>query len=305
MSVIIPVYNNAEGLRQTLAATKQQNYGGGLEIIVVDNNSTDGSDAVALEAGAIVVYQRDIQNAAASRNRGLAIATGAIVAFTDADCLPAPDWLTEGVKALSEHTVDRVAGEILVRPITPASSVSALLDVLYYFHQEKVVQAYGATITANFLAKRGLFKQIGDFDATFDELEDIEWGLRATAKGIAIAYAPTCIVIHPPRSTIKELWKKSRRYGRGIFSVCQQQPAWAGKWGWKHPLRVLRILVLPRVLYWDRLPFAVENLCWQKQWQVNLLLWLAINLAEANGYFDGYMEWWARYVRHQLSMVGK
>lgn len=295
VSVIIPVYNNAEGLKQTLAALKQQDYAGELEIIVVDNNSTDGSDQVAAAvSGVSVIYERSIQNSAAARNRGIAVATGEILTFTDSDCIPLPTWISQAVKAMHEQQIDRGAGEIAVRPIAPDSSAAALLDVVYYFYPAKAVEQYGAALGANNLIRREVFAKVGLFNARMDELEDIEFGLRASAAGSSIGYAAEAGIIHPPRTTVAALWRKSWRYGHGIFSLCQQNPAWAGRWGWKHPVRVLRIILKPRSLYWERLPFSANQISWQKRLQVYWLLWYAVHWAEAIGYLDEWQQWLSR-----------
>jgi len=286
VSVIIPTYNNAVGLRQVLSMLQQQRYPAErLDIIVVDNNSTDGSDHVALEmAGVRVVYEKEIQNAAASRNRGIAAAIADILAFTDSDCLPTPDWIVNGVKALTMQAIDGVAGEIIVSPISLNSPAVAMLDALYYFNQQKVVSHYGAAITANFITRRQFFDRVGAFNSHFDELEDLELGMRAKAIGAKIQYVADCVIVHPPRTTLASLWKVSWRYGKGIFSVCQQNPKWAGRWGWRHPFRVMRMLIQPRDLCWERLPFPIATISWQKRFWIYLLLWWVVQLPEAVGY---------------------
>jgi glycosyltransferase involved in cell wall biosynthesis len=290
VSIVIPVHNNAASLARTLAAVQQQSYGGPVEIIIVDNNSTDDSVAIAQTLAQdttrpiTITYERAIQNAAATRNRGIAQATGDIIAFLDADCLPTPDWLMQGIAAWRETGCDRVAGDITVYPISAQHSAVALLDLLYYFNQGQVVQSYGAAMSGNFLATRRVFDRIGGFNPQFNELEDIEFGLRATAAGVTITYAPAYRVVHPPRTTVAQLWKKSRRYGQGIFSVCQHQSAWAGRWGWKHWLRPWRMLLLPRSLSWARLPFERGQISFVKQVQIYGLIGVGINLPEAIGY---------------------
>src|SRR5262249_52917854 len=98
VSVIIPVYNDAERLPKCLAALEAQTSPSGRsEGVVIDNGS--GRPAAPLLAGYTHVrasYEgRPSQYAA--RNRGLSLAQGEVLAFTDADCVPAPGWIERGV----------------------------------------------------------------------------------------------------------------------------------------------------------------------------------------------------------------
>jgi FkbM family methyltransferase len=285
VSVIIPVFNDAPGLKQTLTALQQQNYPQDkLEIIVVDNNSTDNSDQVAINTpGVTLVYEKEIQNAGAARNQGLRVATGEIIAFTDADCIPAPDWLVTGIQIIQQTGVDRIAGEVTIQPISSSSNAYALIDTLYNFNQQFLVKTYQACVTANLLVKRSVFEHIGYFVTNFVYSEDIELGRRATSAGFTLVYAPDCIVYHPPRDTFKALWKKGIRSGGGVFCICLQEKR-GGFLGWKHFARVIKNLVSPRQLHWYRLPFSPTELSLQQRLYIYILLWVTISLTEAIGY---------------------
>lgn len=295
VSVIIPVYNNADGLRETLTTLQKQDYPKEyLEIIVVDNNSTDGSDQVTLDfPNVTLIYERETQSAGAARNKGLSVAKGSIIAFTDADCIPAKDWIKQGINALQKSNVDRVAGQILFVSITPKSSSASLLDTIYNFNQDFVAKTYGAAATANLFINRSVFEKVESFNPEH-LLEDIEFGRRASAAGFNITFAPDSIVYHPPRNTVQAMWKKGKRCGRGIFSICQSEKL--GGWmGWKHPMRVMRLLLLPRRLYWERLPFSSSQISCKKRLQIYLLQWITINLAEA----VGYTQWFFRHLNQE------
>src|SRR3546814_13107079 len=70
-----------------------------LEIIVVDNGSTDGTAEIARSVPGVIVLTDHRPGSYAARNRGLAHARGTYVAFTDADCRPASDWLAKALSA--------------------------------------------------------------------------------------------------------------------------------------------------------------------------------------------------------------
>lgn len=91
-SVIVPAYNEAAYIGRALHALRNQDYDGKYEIIVVDNNSTDDTAAVAAGFGARVVSEPQ-QGVCAARQRGVDCARGEIIVSTDADTTQPPDWL--------------------------------------------------------------------------------------------------------------------------------------------------------------------------------------------------------------------
>lgn len=110
VSIIIPAYNAAPWIRQTLATALAQTHSP-VEIVVVDDGSTDRTLAIAREfthQGVRVVAQANA-GAAAARNHGLRVASGDLVQFLDADDLITADKLSAQVMALEREAPDRVA----------------------------------------------------------------------------------------------------------------------------------------------------------------------------------------------------
>lgn len=91
-SVVIPAFNEAGFLEETLDALARQDLGSGYEVIVVDNNSTDETAAIAARLGATVVHEPH-PGVCWARQRGTLAARGEIVVCTDADTVQPPDWL--------------------------------------------------------------------------------------------------------------------------------------------------------------------------------------------------------------------
>ncbi|MEA5464687.1 glycosyltransferase [Leptothoe sp. PORK10 BA2] len=289
VSIIIPVHNGAKSLATLLNALQKQTYPSyRLEIIVADNNSHDGSDQLASSfTGVQIVYEHKIQNAGAARNRAMQSATGEIFAFTDADCVPNPDWVEQGVKYLTQWGCDRIAGSVIFSPLSAKSSSAAILDAVYNLNQQFLVETFQSAVTANLFAHRKVFETVGFFHT--DYFEDMQWNRRASMAGFSIQYGSKSIVSHPPRDVFSSVWEKGRRSGRGVFALCQseQRGGWLGS---RHILRMGRMLLVPRPLHWERLPFAINSLSRQKRLKIELLKWLAINVAE----IWGYLQWWLR-----------
>ena len=291
VSVVIPVHNCASTLGEILTKLKQQDYAEEIEIIVVDNNSKDNSDKVAQKfSNIIIIYQKDIQNAATTRNKGIEAATGEIIAFIDGDCIPEKDWIKQAVSNIINVGVDRVGGKIGVKPLSPDSSIYSLLDALFCFNQESTVNHLHSCMTGNLIVHRKVFEQIGVFNPDYFEMEDIEFGLRAASANISVAYAENCIVWHQPRMTLGEIWKKSKRNGKGTFTICQKNYQWAGKYGWKHPFRCIKIVLTPRSPHWNILQFDSKDLSFLKKFKIYLGSWIIINIGEAYGYFEAWIK---------------
>ncbi len=95
-SIIIPAYNEEKYIEKTLELALKQNYPD-FEIIVVDNNSTDKTNELARKFDVKVFLEKN-KGTLWTRERGRKEASGEVLAFLDADCLPDSDWLREGVK---------------------------------------------------------------------------------------------------------------------------------------------------------------------------------------------------------------
>jgi len=285
ISVIIPCYNCANTISQTLESLNKQDLLESFEIIVVNNNSNDNSsDVIKSFSNVKLVHEIEIQNAAAARNFGVKNAKGGIVAFIDADCIAASDWLSQGIQAFRKHSVSRIGGQVQVSPLSSNSSAIEILDALYSFCQRQLVDKYQVAMSGNMFIYKDIFEKLGGFKATFFELEDIEFGIRADTNGYSISYAKTCVVFHPARNTFYSLWKKSVRNGRGSFLLCDHYPKWSGIWGWKHLIRPIKILLIPRELYWESISFSSSDLSYLKKLKIWFYAFLAIQLPEAWGY---------------------
>jgi glycosyltransferase involved in cell wall biosynthesis len=122
ISVLICTYNRARLLRETLASVRELTIPDGcvVEIVVVDNNSSDNTPMVLKEAAADsrfpIVHLRETQQGKSfALNLGLVHARGDVIALTDDDVLPAQDWLTRIVRAFRDRDITFVFGKVLPR----------------------------------------------------------------------------------------------------------------------------------------------------------------------------------------------
>lgn len=217
VSVIVPIYNGEADLPPLLACLQAQTYAN-FECLLVDNNSNDRTAELLNEIEdprLRSLKQSEIQSSYAARNLGIQNATGEILAFTDADCRPEPNWLENLIQPFCDSVVGLVAGEI------KALSGNTLLEQ-YADRQETLSQkhtlnhpfcAYGQT--ANLAIRATAFKEVGLFRPylTTGGDADICWRiLRETAW--QLRFAETAIVRHRHRTTFSELKSQWCRYGR-------------------------------------------------------------------------------------------
>lgn len=219
VTVIVPVFNDVTRLRLLLDALAAQTYPKGrLEILIVDNASTEDVQGVVRERGPpFVALHEGRPGSYAARNRALRQAKGDVVAFTDGDCIPYPDWIERGLAALATHPeAGLVAGRIEVFPRDRRLTWVERYEMAYAFPQDKFVaeQHFGAT--ANVFTRRSVLDRVGPFNADLKSGGDRDWGQRVHAAGLAVVYAPDVVVRHPARRTFKEFGSKVRRVVGGI-----------------------------------------------------------------------------------------
>ena len=110
-SVIVPYLNAVNYIEQCICSLGGQDFQTDeFELIFIDNGSSDGSSAIVERHPEIIHLKEETKGAYAARNRGLEIATGNIIAFTDADCVVSTAWLTEINKGLHIQVADIAVG---------------------------------------------------------------------------------------------------------------------------------------------------------------------------------------------------
>lgn len=193
-SVIVPVHNAASIIDGCLASLQRQTLDPAeYEVVVADDGSTDGTSArvqaLVEQARARFVLVRLPENRgpAAARNAGLAAAAAPVIAFTDADCEVAPDWLARALARLdAEPDVAGVEGRT-----DPKGTVGTLT------HQMRN-ESGGLFMTCNMIYRRAALERAGGFDERFRLafLEDSDLAFGVQEGGGAIVFDPDVIVNH-------------------------------------------------------------------------------------------------------------
>ncbi|MFV0298990.1 MAG: glycosyltransferase [Hyphomicrobiaceae bacterium] len=241
VSVIVPHLDDLAGLKALMAALERQRFPRhAFEIIVADNGSRDGVDAVKAVAGSAKVVTAVQKGAGPARNHALLHAKGGILAFTDSDCLPDPDWLQAGVGALD--AADLAGGEMIVSIASPGHPTpTEAFELVFAFDNQRYVQELNFSVTANLFARRAVAEAIGGFRTGVSE--DLDWCQRAVAHGFTLAYAADAIVQHPARRNFPALSRKWRRLTQETLSLqAMRGQSRAGRLG-----KALMVLLSPAV----------------------------------------------------------
>lgn len=209
-SIVIPAYNAGSTLAACLAACCSQSRTPH-EVIVVDDGSTDDTARIAAAFPVRYVYQKNAGPAAA-RNRGAAEATGDILVFTDADCVPEPDWIARLAGAFREHDT-AVGGTYGIA--NPASWLARMI------HEEIAVRHAGLNGEVDFLGsfnvayRREAFEAAGGFDATFRQAsaEDNDLAYRLHDRGGTMRFVPEARVAHYHPSRLWPYLRTQQRHG--------------------------------------------------------------------------------------------
>jgi GT2 family glycosyltransferase len=255
ISVVIPHLNDARRLADCLAALAAQRLAPErFEVVVVDNGSAEPpADLVAGFAFARLAAE-PTPGPGPARNRGIALARAPIVAFLDSDCIAAPGWLAAILEGFADPACPILGGAVEIFAETPgAPNRAEAFDLVYGIRQEWTIARHGFAATANLAVRREVLDAVGGF-LGLEISEDMEWGMRAKAKGFATRFAPAAVVRHPARRSMAEL---RRQWDRHVSHHWRMQPKTArGRAEWA--LRAAAVAAspaaeIPRVLGSGRL----------------------------------------------------
>ncbi len=172
LSVIVPAYNAAEFLGEAIGCIQQQGYPE-LEILVVDDGSSDATGRVAAEFGSSVRYVRqENQGPAGARNHGLRLARGGLVTFLDADDL----WSPRALEHLGDHLRDNPQTEVVLGRVqyVRRRADGASNNCWEPFGEPCVSLSVDAGIF-----RRSVFDKVGWFAPGLGSSDDIDWFMRA------------------------------------------------------------------------------------------------------------------------------
>ncbi|MBB4098336.1 glycosyltransferase [Sphingomonas kyeonggiensis] len=225
VAVVIPVWNGEAVLGRCLDALARQTVPrDAFQIIVVDNGSSDATADIARRYPGVELLEEKRPGSYAARNLAIGQVRAPIIAFTDVDCEPAPDWLEQVLRAAAANPGFGVlAGKIeLFDEIVQEREVFGDYERLFSFPQAHA--ARGNCATANWASETALLRELGGFDAGLKSGGDRQMALRIKDAGYPLVYVPGMVVRHPVRASRAELVHKRRRLSGGRWDRTARRP---------------------------------------------------------------------------------
>jgi glycosyltransferase involved in cell wall biosynthesis len=224
ISVIIPARNGATTLPECLQAlSTQEDPGEPWEVIVVDDGSEDNTGAIAAEWDARLIRHSRSRGAGAARNSGLAEARGELIFFTDADCVPTPNWLREMKRPFDNPAIAGCKGIYA----TAQTELVARFVQLEYEDKYDLLRTQSRidfidTYSAGY--RRKVLVENGGFDPHIFYVEDQELSFRLAAKNYGLVFQPDAVVFHHHSSSLTAYMRKKFNIGYWKTQILRRYP---------------------------------------------------------------------------------
>jgi len=219
ISIIIPVKNRPQDIRECLASLASLDYPKDkVEIIVVNDGSTDSTSKVIQTFDIKVIHLTQSIGASACRNLAAREANGELLGFTDSDCVPHPHWLKELSPYLNDERVGVVGGYVsnfynrsLLDRYEAVKSSLNMGPSPYRVENGKSSTAY--VPSCNLIIRKKAFSEAGGFQEDLHVGEDVDLCWRARKLGYHLLYVPQGEVKHKHRNDLLQMLKRRFDYG--------------------------------------------------------------------------------------------
>lgn len=222
VSIVVPFHDaNRNLLGNCVKSLSSQDYPKAqFEVILVDNTSNDTHPGELAEYP-VKMVKEPRKGSYVARNRGISVAKGDIIAFTDSDCIAHKRWIRNLVRNYDDEGVVVVGGEIL--PYDPRGFVEVYSDRACILRQIIAFRA-GYFSTANASFRREALMKIRGFDEMTPNGGDVDLCWRMEEAGYKIVFDPEAAVFHRQRTTVRDFAKQFFRYGYGWAYIVKRQP---------------------------------------------------------------------------------
>ncbi|MCU0587244.1 MAG: glycosyltransferase [Syntrophobacteraceae bacterium] len=223
LSVILAVRNAPVQIAKCLGSLEKQAKVHP-EILVVDDGSTDETASVAESFSGVRVIRLDWGGPSRARNVGVRAARGEIVAFTDSDCVPHPDWLRELLHCFDDPEVAGAGGD----QVSPADetpfgrsvqdffkTIGVMTEYIRPDESQRAIRETNHNPSCNSAYRKSAFEEVGGFSEDQFPGEDLELDLKLRRLGHKLVYNPAAVVGHYRPGSLRALASMMRRYGAG------------------------------------------------------------------------------------------
>jgi len=247
-SVIVPYRNEARHIGACCAALQRQSLGRDrYELVFVDNRSTDGASEIIRSTPGVTLIREERPGPYAARNAALQRATGQFIAFTDADCAPAPDWLEQALQAM-HATGAAVAIGPRHCPSGSALAVRLLQDyenAKLAFTLTQLPPRFAFGLCSNMIVRAEVFRRVGLFDpweraadtaylhrvmkhdpahrvVFWPSMSVTHWGVRTTGQALRKLFVYGASNTRPARQNGYSPLRMGHRWA--LWRLCSQNP---------------------------------------------------------------------------------
>jgi GT2 family glycosyltransferase len=253
ISLVICTRDRPHALERCLQSLARQRSAPG-EIMVVDNSATGSARPVCARFPEVTYHTEPQPGLSRARNAGVRAASCPIIAFTDDDVEPHPNWLSEVARTFRDHDVDSMTGLVLPASLETQAQRSfqfamgafggSFVPVLFdrrFLEEQKAVgaQVWRIGAGANMAFRRSAFERAGLFDERLGAgasgcSEDSEIWYRLLALGGTCLHEPRAVTFHHHRGGWNELKSQMRVYARGhVSALVAQADAFGDRAGYK------------------------------------------------------------------------
>lgn len=230
ISVVVPAHGRHAQTRACVESLLAIDYPGGpVDVIVVDDASQPPLAGTLAGLPIRMLRNERSQGPSAARNAGAALARGALIAFTDNDCVVRPDWLRALVPYLDDAAVGFVGGRVVGPPaggpIMAFEAVRSSLDMGPGPGEVGIGQSIPYMPSCNLLVRRAVLERLGGFAADMPIGEDVDLIWRGRAVGAGAYYAPQGVVTHYHRSRLGDFMRRRAFYARSEVDLLRRHPA--------------------------------------------------------------------------------
>ena len=259
ISIIIPTFNGAGRIGYCLEALAKQIEGRDAEILVVDDGSTDNIAEVVESYSRVRLIRQTNSGPASARNHGVLEARGAIILFTDDDCVPMPNWLDAMLEPFSDPEVVGAKGTYRTRQ----KSLTARFVQIEYEDRYRLMLGlenidFIDTYSAAF--RRDRFLEMSGYDVSFPVAcaEDVELSYRMSARGWKMKFVPAAIVYHTHPDTLSKYLKKKYKFAFWRVLAVRKNPSKGVKDSHTPQIMKLQLLLAPAILLAVVIDFALR-----------------------------------------------
>jgi len=264
-SVIIPAWNEEVGLLSTVKTLLESSYRH-LEIVVVNDGSTDNSDAIMRnfvtkynqamqgieDAPRLIYHYKPNGGKGAALNTGIMLSHGDIIISIDADCIVHRDAVRNFVRCFADPRVMAAVGNVKIGNTKALIGMVQHLEFLFSFYFKKADSVMNTIYIIGGAAgafRREVFQRIGLY-STKNITEDIDLSVRIQKAGMRIVYASDAIIYTEGASDLKGLMKQRLRWKRGRFETFREHRSLFFSLKKEHN-KLLTCVILPLAIFGD------------------------------------------------------